>query len=294
MPWQVLAQQISDVTGEPFEMLSQAALGGGCINDAYHLRGQRRDYFVKFNHPGKLHMFQAEAAGLRQLSDAKAVRVPTPIACGVASNRAYLVLEYLDLSGRGERHAAIRLGEQLAKLHHHSQAQFGWEQDNTLGSTPQPNQRCADWPTFWREHRLGHQLVLAKYNGISSRVLRKGENLQDAVPTFFTNYQPRASALHGDLWGGNWGVTPSGEPVIFDPAVYFGDRETDLAMTELFGGFSADFYAAYQACWPLDPGYKVRKTLYNLYHILNHFNLFGGSYAGQAETMIDKVLAELR
>ena len=294
MPWQVLAQQISVVTGEPFEVQTQAALGGGCINDAYQLCGSGRDYFVKFNHPSKLGMFAAEAAGLRQLAHAKAVRVPTPVAYGIAGNRAYLVMEYLDLSGRGERHAAVRLGEQLAKLHSHCQDHFGWEQDNTLGSTLQPNHWCDDWATFWQEYRLGHQLALAKHNGISSRVLRKGESLQDALPTLFSDYRPRASVLHGDLWGGNWGVTPAGEPVIFDPAVYFGDRETDLAMTELFGGFGPDFYAAYQACWPLDPGYKVRKTLYNLYHILNHFNLFGGGYASQAEGMLDKLLAELR
>ena len=293
MPWQVIAQQIHAVTGEPFHLQEFTSVGGGCINETWCVQGDTRAYFVKFNHANKQAMFAAEAAGLQTLAEAKAVRVPTPIAYGVTGNRAYLIMEFIALTGRGDRHALVRLGEQLAKLHAHTATQYGWERDNTIGATPQPNNSCNDWIDFWREQRLGHQLRLARQNGISTRVLRKGEALQDILPGFFIDYQPRASVLHGDLWGGNWGVTAAGEPVIFDPAVYFGDRETDLAMTELFGGFGADFYAAYQASWPLAPGYKVRKHLYNLYHVLNHFNLFGGGYATQAEAMLDRLLAEL-
>lgn len=294
MPWQVIAQQIHAVTGEPFQMQHYNSIGGGCINEAWCVQGESRSYFVKFNHASRFAMFAAEAAGLQSLISAKSVSAPQPIAHGIVGNRAYLILEFIDMTGRGDRHALVRLGEQLARLHAHAASQYGWELDNHIGATPQPNTHCADWVEFWREHRLGYQLQQARQNGIGTRVLRKGDALQDALPGLFSDYVPVASLLHGDLWGGNWGVSAAGEPVIFDPAVYFGDRETDLAMTELFGGFGEDFYAAYQASWPLDPGYKVRKHLYNLYHVLNHFNLFGGGYASQAESSIDRLLAELR
>ena len=118
----------------------------------------------------------------------------------------------------------------------------------------------------------------------------KGEKLLKNLERFFIGYEPKASLLHGDLWSGNYGYLNNGEPVIFDPAVYYGDRETDIAMTELFGGFPAEFYTAYNEAWPLDKGYQQRKNLYNLYHILNHFNLFGGGYAMQAENMMDQLL----
>ncbi|MBI3561961.1 MAG: fructosamine kinase family protein [Gammaproteobacteria bacterium] len=294
MPWQHIARHLREATGRPVEIQSHHALGGGCINEVYRVRSTEREFFIKFNHATKVNMFTAEAAGLQTLAQTKAVRVPQPIAHGTTGQRAYLILEYIDLGGQGDRNANIRLGEQLAKLHSHREQCYGWHTDNTLGTTPQPNHWGTDWVVFWREQRLRHQVQLAQHNGIGSRVLRKAESLQEALPALFSDYTPAASVLHGDLWGGNWGVSAAGEPVIFDPAVYFGDRESDLAMTELFGGFSADFYTAYRATWPLDPGYSVRKTLYNLYHVLNHYNLFGGGYATQAEAMIDQVLAEMR
>lgn len=293
MDWQLITQQITAITGEPFTVRHNSTVGGGCINQAVRLSDGQRHFFVKLNSANRLGMFEAEAEGLLALAAARAVRVPAVITAGVAGSQAYLVLEYLEMSGGGDRQAAIRLGEQLASMHAHQQRQFGWHRDNTIGSTPQPNSPTADWIEFWRRQRLGHQLQLAQRQGLASRVLRKGEALQDALPALFSGYAPQASVLHGDLWGGNWGEGPGGEPVIFDPAVYFGDRETDVAMTELFGGFDADFYAAYQAGWPLDPGYKIRRHLYNLYHVLNHFNLFGGGYASQAEGMVDLLLAEL-
>jgi fructosamine-3-kinase len=294
MPWQIIAEQIRVVTGEPFEVLQRSSIGGGCINETWHLQGDARAFFVKFNHANKQAMFAAEASGLRTLADAHALRVPQPITYGVTGNRAYLVLEFIAMTGRGDHRAQVRLGEQLAKLHAFTAQRFGWERENHIGATPQSNTWCDDWVEFWSEQRLGYQLQLAGQNGISTRVLRKGDALRDALPALFDTYTPVASLLHGDLWGGNWGVSAAGEPIIFDPAVYFGDRETDLAMTELFGGFGTEFYAAYQASWPLHAGFKTRKQLYNLYHVLNHYNLFGGGYASQAESMLDRLLAELR
>lgn len=288
-----IAASISSATGEPFRCLNERALGGGCINQAQVLEGAGRRYFVKLNRAARRDMFEAEAAGLQEIADSKTVRVPRPICCAVQGDQAYLVLEYLPLGGR-DAAAAARLGQQLAAMHRHTAPQFGWRRDNTIGSTPQPNRCDDDWPRFYRDQRLGFQLSLAERNGYSGTLQRRGETLLSELPAFFSDYRPQPSLLHGDLWGGNFGVLDNGEPVIFDPAVYFGDREADLAMTELFGGFGSGFYRAYDESYPLDSGYAVRKTLYNLYHVLNHLNLFGGGYRSQAENMLEQLLSEVR
>jgi fructosamine-3-kinase len=184
-------------------------------------------------------------------------------------------------------------GRVLACLHRCTATDFGWHRENTIGSTPQHNTRARDWVAFWRERRLGFQLDLAARNGYGRALLDSGERLMSVLDGLI-GHRPVASLLHGDLWGGNIGASRDGEPVIFDPAVYFGDRETDLAMTELFGGFGSDFYAAYREAWPLPPEYATRKTLYNLYHVLNHLNLFGGGYLTQAKGMMDRLVASTR
>jgi len=236
-------------------------------------------------------MFTAEANGLMALADTNAVRVPRPVCRGVANTHAYLAMEFIAFGGGNNPQA---LGEQLAAMHRHTQSEFGWDCNNTIGSTPQINTPSDHWASFFREHRLGFQLKLAAQNGYSGTLQQKGERLMSDLDFFFKDYSPQASLLHGDLWGGNHAVDMEGHPVIYDPAVYYGDRETDIAMTELFGGFGSTFYAAYDEAWPLDEGYGVRKTLYNLYHILNHANLFGGGYASQAESMMGRLLSELR
>lgn len=285
-----VSRAISNATGMPFEATASDAIEGGCINRAFSLSAGRRRYFVKTHDAGKLSMFEAEAAGLEALAVAHGVRVPRPLCNGVAAGRAFLVLEYLELLGRGD---SARLGAQLARQHRVTHDRFGWTRDNTLGSTPQPNAWADDWLRFWREQRLGFQLELAARNGMGS-LQREGDALLARFGALFADYRPRPSLLHGDLWGGNHGFLADGSPVIFDPAVYFGDRECDLAMTELFGGFAPDFSAAYREAWPLDAGYATRRTLYNLYHVLNHANLFGGGYAAQAHRMTQQLLAELR
>lgn len=286
-----LAQAIEAATGTPFTPRTSRALGGGCINRTEVLEDGHRRFFVKIHQADRLPMFEAEAAGLSELARAGAVRVPQPVTNGMAAGYAFLVLEYLDLRG-GSARAGRSLGEALACLHGVTRPAFGWDRDNTIGATPQPNGWMTDWVAFWQKRRLGFQLALARENGLPARALSKGERLMECLPAFFTDYRPLPSLLHGDLWGGNWGADERGEAVIFDPAVYYGDREADLAMTELFGGFPGDFYAAYRAAWPLDPGYATRKVLYNLYHVLNHFNLFGGGYGSQAERMTERLLAE--
>jgi fructosamine-3-kinase len=268
-------------------------VGGGCINNAEVLEGNGRRYFVKANDAARLDMFEAEAAGLTEIADTNSVRVPRPVCTGRHGDRSYLVLEHLDL-GRGGGKSEQLLGRQLAALHRATQTRFGWHRANTIGSTAQINTEESDWPRFYREHRLRYQLQLAVQNGYRGSLQNQGERLLDCLPAFFTSYSPKPSLLHGDLWGGNHAALADGTPVIFDPAVYYGDREADLAMTELFGGFGSGFYSAYRAAWPLDPGYRVRKDLYNLYHVLNHLNLFGGGYLAQAHGMINGLLAAVR
>ena len=283
-------QAISKATGIPFTPLKQRSVSGGCINQSYLLADNQRSFFVKLNDAKRLAMFEAETAGLQQILASQTVRAPRPLCHGVADDQAFLVMEYLDLRAHGD---AAALGQQLALMHRPQQAYFGGPRDNTLGSTPQPNTQTATWIKFLREQRIGYQLRLAAQNGYGGKLQTQGEKLLTGLDQFLTDYQPQASLLHGDLWGGNHAYLPDGTPVIFDPAVHYGDRETDLAMTKLFGGFAPAFYAAYQEAWPLDAGYAVRKTLYNLYHLLNHANLFGGGYAAQAQQMVAQLNAEL-
>ena len=185
------------------------------------------------------------------------------------------------------------LGQRLAGLHRSSAERFGWHRDNTIGATPQSNRWTASWIEFWRTQRLGFQLELAARNGYGGSLQRRGEQLLAQLDALLA-HDPAPSLLHGDLWGGNAAATPAGEPVLFDPACYYGDREADLAMTELFGGFAPAFYSAYRDTWQVDAGYAVRRDLYNLYHVLNHLNLFGGGYRAQAEGMIERLLSEVR
>ncbi len=286
--WSAIAAAIGSATQNRFELADATPISGGCINQAWRIEGRGgARYFVKLNDANKLTMFEAEHAGLNAIAATRTVRVPQPIAHGTASEHAFLVLEYLDLQSSGD---ARLLGEQLAALHRTQALQFGFPQDNTIGETPQRNTWASDWISFWREHRLGFQLDLAARNGHGGNLQELGHKLMERLPEFFDGGQPQPSLLHGDLWGGNHAFTPDGTPVLFDPAPYYGDREADLAMTELFGGFDQNFYAAYRAAWPLHEGYATRKILYNLYHILNHANMFGGGYARQAEGMMQRLL----
>jgi len=273
------------------EARSVHSVGGGSINRSYgFVARDGARYFLKLNRSSLLDMFEAEREGLVELGKARAVRVPQAIVSGTVGDTAYLLMEGLDLASRPEAAAAL-LGKRLAEQHRVVRDEFGWHRDNTIGSTPQINTSRPDWIDFLRDERLGYQLRLAADNGLAPHVAGLGTELLERLPEFFGGYTPVASLLHGDLWGGNWGATVDGEPVIFDPAVYFGDREADIAMTMLFGGFGSDFLEAYDAAWPLNAGFTDRTDLYNLYHVLNHFNLFGGGYQQQAADMLNRLLA---
>ena len=291
--WNRIDAAISAATGRPFSARERTGMGGGCINAAYQLEGTDQRYFVKLNHPDKDDMFAAEAAGLEEIIASETLRAPRPVCWGRTEESSYLVLEFIDLTSCTGA-ACESMGRQLAQMHRHRAPRYGWVRDNTIGSTPQPNAPHSDWVTFWSERRLGFQLELAARNGHGGHLQKKGERLVGFLSRFFEDYAPFPSLLHGDLWGGNCGTDMEGQPVVFDPAVYYGDREADLAMTELFGPFPSRFYGAYGESFPLDPGYKVRKTLYNLYHVLNHANLFGGGYPAQALSMTERLLSEVR
>ena len=286
--WLQLAESISRATSQPFVIENTTSASGGCINSAYVVSGGGKEYFVKTNRADLLDMFEAEGEALSVMSQSRTVRVPRPVNWGKVDDTAWLAMEYIKLGGSGSQ---ALLGEQLAAMHRSSADRFGWHRDNTIGSTPQHNRWHDNWIEFFRDQRLAYQLSLARRHGHHGSLQRNGERLLEVIEDFFPAYQPLSSMLHGDLWGGNYSTDESGQPVIYDPAFYYGDREADIAMTELFGGFGQDFHDAYNAAWPLDSGYAVRRTLYNLYHVINHLNLFGGGYGMQAENMINQLLS---
>jgi fructosamine-3-kinase len=286
--WNVITDAIAVHTGRPFVLEQRLPVSGGCINQGYCLQGQGQAYFVKINQSHQVDMFAAEALGLQHLAATHTIRVPRPICHGVSGGQSYLVLEWLDF-GPESTEAWTEMGRRLAALHAApGPLKFGWEQDNTIGSTPQINTWTLDWASFFTEHRLAYQLQLAQRKGGQ---FPQTQALLEHSQRLLAGHQPPPALVHGDLWSGNTAVLTTGEPVILDPATYYGDPEVDLAMTELFGGFPAAFYRGYQETRAIPSDYQVRKTLYNLYHILNHFNLFGGGYAGQAQRMIQQILA---
>lgn len=280
-----ICQKISGTTGQPFTIADSRPLGGGCIHDAACVTGEDgRRFFVKQNDRSRIPSFEAEAHALARMAETRTIRVPEPLGTCADKTRAALVLEFIPMGGSGSQEA---MGRQLARLHRSTAKAFGWPHDNWIGDTIQLNGFDDDWLRFYRDRRLKPQIEWARKKSLP---LGKAEALLEALPAFFKGYHPVPSLLHGDLWGGNADFTADGEPVVFDPAAYYGDREADLAMTEMFGGFGSGFYKGYDAEWPLNPGYRTRKQLYILYHVLNHFNIFGGGYGSQAGSMVATLL----
>ena len=282
-----VAEAISETTGSSFEPSGSSSIGGGCISRATRITGtDGRSFFLKQNDLDFHDFFEAEAEALKEIEATLTVAVPKVIAFGITGQSSFLILSFME-EGADSPASQAELGTQLARLHKIEQPFFGWHRDNCIGATPQPNPRCEDWVPFYTNHRLAHQFDLAqrkgqRFPGIS--------DLLENISAFFGDYSPHPALLHGDLWGGNASCDKRGTPFIYDPASYYGDRETDLAFTYMFGGFSNAFYQAYDAVYPLDPGFKIRKILYNLYHELNHYNLFGGGYASSAQSSIQQLL----
>jgi protein-ribulosamine 3-kinase len=292
--WFDIEQQIYANCGIRHDIRCLSRASGGGINDCYILGGSAQRVFVKINLARLFYMFEAEATGLTELHNTGSIAVPDVLCTGVSGKHSFIVLQVITFCSTPVNTTSYQnFGRQLAALHRHHKHYFGSECDNTIGSTPQVNKSMNNWLEFWSEQRLGFQLRLAREKEGSARMIEDGFRLAELSGALFSD-PPDSSCLHGDLWQGNWGFDQSGDAVIFDPAHYYGDRETDLAMTQLFGQAPNDFYAAYQEAYPFNSGYAVRTTFYNIYHILNHYNIFGGSYANQAHRMILSVLSEIR
>jgi len=258
-------------------------VGGGDIAAAYQVATDARRAFLKVGAMG--HPFDAEALALGELAATQTLRVPCVLAHGTAEGAGYLLLEWIDLGGSGDWDAT---GRQLAALHACVQSRYGWHRDNTIGASPQSNLPSTSWASFFREQRLRPQFAMARANRLARLAELEESSCRDS-DRLLADRLPPPSLLHGDLWRGNLAFDRSGAPVIFDPACYYGDAETDLAMTRLFGGFPESFYRAYAAARPPAAGSEGRVALYQLYHVLNHANLFGGGYVAQAAGLIERL-----
>ncbi|AWB67342.1 fructosamine kinase family protein [Saccharobesus litoralis] len=285
--WNAIENSIASALGSGVKILSKTPLTGGDIHQAYKIETSDKTLFVKINDADKIELFLTEANSLQRISKSQTIKVPEFIACDHSKNCAFLLLEYLplqdDLDG-GWQH----MGERLAGLHlYPSQEMFGWDEDNYIGLTSQPNAWHKKWHHFFAEQRIGFQLELLQEKGIQWLDINE---FVDITKRLLATRTPMASLIHGDLWRGNHAFS-NGVPVIFDPACYYADYEAELAMTELFGCLPPEFYQAYYAITPKENGYTERKQLYNLYHILNHCNLFGDSYLAQAKHLTQQIIA---
>jgi len=277
------AQELEASVGS--RIRAQSALAGGDINDAYAVDlADGRQLFVKTRAHAPTTMYAREASGLRWLAQARALRVPEVIAQG----ESFLALERIASAQRSASYEEA-LGRGLAALHRAGAPCFGLHEDNFVGSLRQSNEPCDDWLSFYRERRLRAQLALADKKGRAERLRAKMERLIERLPMLVGDPEPPAR-LHGDLWGGNVICDERGAPVLIDPAVYGGSREIDLAMLQLFGGFSPRALAAYDEVFPLAAGFRERVTLYQIYPLMVHVNLFGGGYVSGAEHAIESYL----
>lgn len=284
-PESAFIAEVLRLVGDRTPLRGQTAVGGGSISRTVRLQTGQATYLLKCGVRGLAGFYSAEAHGLALLAAAGAVRVPRVLACrDEGDGPAFILLEWIEAPARDCRDAAAEtLGRALAELHRSSASAYGLDRDNYIGATPQPNGWRPSWLAFFREQRLGFQIGLARRKGLlSPERERRLDRLQGQLERWIDERQIAPALLHGDLWGGNFIVGPGCAPVLIDPAVCYGDRETDLAFTTLFGGFPERFYRAYHEAWPLSPGWQERRGLYNLYHLLNHLNLFGERNLGAA------------
>ncbi len=288
--WHFISENISKAQDFDFICDDIRQVSGGDTHSAYKISDGRRRFFVKVNQADALPNFASEAVGLRYLSHSNSIRIPRYICHGVAANKSYLVLEHITLS-QGDTDSWRELGQQLAQLHQTEQnSQYGLEKDNYIGQTPQDNHWQSRWGQFFAEQRIGNMLERLATKGIRFVDI---DTAIDSIKVTLKEHAPEPCLVHGDLWAGNVGFNKK-HPVIYDPAPYFGDRETDIAMTELFSRFPDAFYQGYNQQWPLDKGYAARKPLYQLYHVLNHALMFGGSYLNLAKTGLGALDARLQ
>jgi len=269
------------------KITSQYSVSGGCINDARILHTDSgKQFFIKSNYTNLPGMFFNEANGLKELAKANALRVPKVIYV----EEDFILLEVIK-SRTKSNNFFEDFGRRFARLHKYSEKIFGFYENNYIGSTPQINipdiSEQSDWTRFYFNKRLKFQFNLAEKNGFAGKELRKAfSQLEDRIEKILLCDVEKPSLLHGDLWNGNFMIDENGNACLIDPAVYYGNREADLAMTKLFGGFENKFYSAYDEEFPLQNGYEYRENIYKLYHVLNHINLFGSRYCQQAVSLI--------
>lgn len=266
-------------------------LAGGDVSRSMRVETRNHSLFVKIESARDADRLRAEAMGLDELRQAARLRVPELLAVGATEYSAYLALEHIDFS-LPDADGPARLGDALAEMHDIVGPTYGWSRDNYIGMNAQFNRATGSWLEFWRENRLRVMVdaLGTDFPGLAAR----GDRLITSLDRLIGDHQPEAALVHGDLWSGNVGFDRAGVPVLFDPAVYYGDRETDLAMAELFGGLSPLFFEAYWNAWPMPAAYRrIRRPLYQLYHLLNHVRQFGGTFAAQSRAVIDGLLAEI-
>lgn len=285
-----MIEALGDV-GFALEPATARPVGGGCIHAATRIDGPDGPLFLKTCPAASGWQLEAEADGLAGLREAGFLRVPAVLAGGVAAGTAWLALEWLDLHPATPRSDAA-LGAALARQHLAGGDHFGWRRDNAIGATPQPNACGDDWAEFFAAQRIGFQVQLGERHGWPATLVAKARRLEARVPTLLQDRRPLPALLHGDLWSGNRASGPQGESVVFDPAVHYGDAECDLAMARLFGGFAPEFFSAYDEVLAPAPGRARRVSLYQLYHVMNHATLFGGTYFHQVERLVERLLAE--
>ena len=275
--WSSIALKLSEHLEADIELIDISPVSGGDIHHAYQIRDKLSDrlYFVKVNRPEFFAVLQAEAASIASIRHAQVISTTNCIVCDFDESSAFLVMEFIALHSEGSHR---ELGQQLAQLHRVTANRFGFDSDNFIGTTTQKNTWYESWVDFWVNCRLIPQLELAYKHGFEKQLKPLFSSYLETFKDTFGNYSPVPSLVHGDLWSGNKAFLSGGQPVIFDPACYYGDREVDVALTYLFGGFDQAFYQGYEQEWPLDKNYKQRQAHYNLYHLLNHLNLFGAGY----------------
>lgn len=284
-----IQQKLCSFLGSQTKITSVIPLSGGDINRAFRVQTSNGSFFLKYNDADRFpRMFEAEALGLKLLKKSGAPRVPVVIAHGESGKHSWLLLEYIDQGSYG-KNFWDDFGFALAQLHKNSNESFGLDHDNYIGSLPQSNKNHQTWPEFFVEERLGKQLEMARKKGfVDNTLMRSFEGLFQAIPSIFPPEPP--ALVHGDLWSGNYMSDSNGNPCIIDPAVYYGFREMDIAMSKLFGGFASRFYEAYHEAFPMAPGWQQRLDICNIYPLLVHVNLFGGGYLGSVKGIVGRFL----
>jgi len=282
-----LSAYFSGIGPVPFLVHSSATLAGGSINNVYRLNTSSGTYCLKYNPAGSYPgMFESEARGLELLASAGEIRVPVPVFHGTLKHHTFLLLEYIE-AAKPLGDMMHRFGRSLARLHRHRSDRFGLDHDNYMGALPQRNRYHDGWVDFFVSERLEPQMKLAADKGLAgSDMIRRFGSLVSRLDTRFPEESP--CLVHGDLWNGNYIVGEQGTAVLIDPAAFYGHRELDIAMTALFGGFSADFYEGYNDEYPLEKGWRERLDLYNLYPLLVHLNLFGPAYLGEIHSILGR------